>query len=146
MPVTAVAAAMASLKDSQLVPERKRINASVRTETFDWLRGHGYSFIPSQSNFFMLDAKRPGKEVIDGMAAQDVFIGRIWPIMPTWVRITVGAQEEMERFQTAWKRVMDGTAVGNIPQERTVSRMQFDGTVIPSNGTNNSPSQSPSAG
>ncbi|HVO59735.1 MAG TPA: pyridoxal phosphate-dependent aminotransferase [Terriglobales bacterium] len=131
MPVTAVAAGMASLKDSQLVSERKRINSRVRAQTFEWLRSHGYSFIPSQSNFFMLDAKRPGKEAIDAMAAQDVFIGRIWPIMPTWVRITVGTQEEMERFQIAWKRVMDATAVGKLPQKRAVGRLQFDGTVIP---------------
>jgi histidinol-phosphate aminotransferase len=131
MPVTAVVAAMASLKDAQLVPERKRINANVRAETFRWLRSHGYSFIPSQSNFFMLDAKRPGKDAIDGMAAQEIFIGRIWPIMPSWVRITVGTQEEMERFQVAWKRVMDGTAVGKAPQNRKSSRLELDGTVIP---------------
>jgi histidinol-phosphate aminotransferase len=131
MPVTAVVAALASLKDAQLVPERKRINANVRAETFRWLRSHGYSFIPSQSNFFLLDAKRPGKDAIDGMAAQEIFIGRIWPIMPSWVRITVGTQEEMERFQVAWKRVMDGTAVGKAPQNRKSSRLELDGTVIP---------------
>jgi histidinol-phosphate aminotransferase len=131
MPVTAVVAAMASLKETQLVSERKRINAKVRAETFQWLSSHGYSFIPSQSNFFMLNAKRPGKEAIDGMAAQEIFIGRIWPIMPTWVRISVGTQEEMERFQIAWKRVMEGTAVGKIPQKRTVSRLELDGTGIP---------------
>jgi histidinol-phosphate aminotransferase len=131
MPVTAIVAAMASLKDTQLVPERKRINAQVRAHTFDWLRSHGYSFIPSQSNFFLLDAKRPGKEAIDGMAVQEIYIGRIWPIMPTWVRVTVGTQNEMERFQTAWKRVMDGTALGRVTQKRTVSRRELDGTVIP---------------
>jgi histidinol-phosphate aminotransferase len=131
MPVTAVAAAMASLKDTQLVPERKRINAKVRGETFAWLSNHGYSFIPSQSNFFMLNAKRPGKEAIDAMAAQEIFIGRIWPVMPSWVRITVGTQEEMERFQIAWKRVMDGTAVGKASERSTVSRLELDGSVIP---------------
>ena len=131
MPVTAVVAAMASLKDAHLVPERKRINAQVRARTFDWLRSHKYFFIPSQSNFFMLDAKRPGKEAIDGMAAQEIFIGRIWPIMPNWVRITIGTQDEMERFQTAWKRVMEGTAVSKVPQKRTVSRLELDGTIIP---------------
>ena len=131
MPVTAVAAAMASLKDTQLVPERKRINATVRARTFDWLHSQGYSFIPSQSNFFLLDAKRPGKEAIDAMAAQEIFIGRIWPIMPSWVRITVGTQEEMDRFQVAWKRVMDGTVVGKAAKKGTVSRRRLDGTVIP---------------
>jgi histidinol-phosphate/aromatic aminotransferase/cobyric acid decarboxylase-like protein len=131
MPVTAVVAAMASLKDAQLVLERKRVNASLRAATFEWLQSHGYSFIPSQSNFFLLDTKRPGKQVIDAMAAQDVFIGRIWPVMPTWVRITVGTHDDMERFQIAWKRAMDGTAIGKVPQERKSSRLHLDGTVVP---------------
>ena len=82
MPVTAVVAASASLKDSGLVPERKRINATVRQETFQWLDRNGYSYTPSESNCFLLDTKRPGKEVIDAMAQQNVFIGRIWPVMP----------------------------------------------------------------
>jgi len=41
MPITAVAAASASLKDPSLLPERKRINASVRQETFEWLNSNG---------------------------------------------------------------------------------------------------------
>jgi histidinol-phosphate aminotransferase len=109
MPVTAVAAASASLKDPGLAPERKRINAAVRQETFQWLDRNGYSYTPSESNCFLLDTKRPGKEVIDGMARQNVFIGRIWPVMPTWVRITVGTREEMEKFQAALQKVMRGT-------------------------------------
>ena len=108
MPVTAVVAASASLKDPQLVPERRRINANVRQETFHWLDRNGYSYIPSESNCFLLDTKRPGKEVIDAMAAQKVFIGRIWPVMPTCVRITVGTHDEMQQFQAAFQKVMRG--------------------------------------
>jgi len=74
MPITAVAAATASVKDPRLVPERKQINATIREATFQWLSKNGYSFVPSQSNCFMLDAKRPAKEVIAQMAAQNVFL------------------------------------------------------------------------
>jgi len=106
MPVTAVVAATASLKDPGLVSERRRINATIRQQTFDWLTRNGYSFVPSESNCFMLDTKRPGQEVRDAMAKENVLIGRIWPIMPTYVRITVGTQEEMSKFQTAFQKVM----------------------------------------
>jgi histidinol-phosphate aminotransferase len=108
MPVTAVAAATASLKDPQLAPERRRINAGVRQQTFQWLDRNGYTYIPSESNCFVLDANRPGQEVRDAMAKENVMIGRVWPVMPTWVRITVGTQQEMERFQAAWQKVMKG--------------------------------------
>ena len=62
MPITAVVGASASLKDSGLVPERKRINATVRQETFEWLDRNGYSYIPSEANFFLLETKRREKK------------------------------------------------------------------------------------
>ena len=106
MPITAVAAATASLKDPQLVPERRRINANIRQQTFQWLDRTGYLYIPSESNCFLLDTKRPGQDVRDAMAKENVMIGRVWPSMPTWVRVTVGTAEEMSRFRFAFQKVM----------------------------------------
>jgi len=106
MPITAVVAATASLRDSSLVAERRRINAGIRQQTFQFLDRNGFSYIPSESNCFMVDVKRPGQEVRDAMAKENVLIGRIWPIMPTWVRITVGTQDEMAKFQSAFQKVM----------------------------------------
>ena len=89
MPVTAIAAASASLKDANLVAERKRFNTQARQETFAWLDRNGYFYIPSVSNCFMVDTKRPAREVMAAMAKQKVIIGRVWPVMPTYARITV---------------------------------------------------------
>jgi histidinol-phosphate aminotransferase len=129
MPITALVAASASLKDAQLVPERKRINAGIRTSVFAWLDRNGYSYIPSQSNCFMLDTKRPGKEVIDAMATQNVHIGRIWPVWPTHVRITVGTAPEMEQFQAALKKVMTGAVTASVAPPRSASRKRMDGLL-----------------
>jgi histidinol-phosphate aminotransferase len=119
LPVTAVAAALTSLDNATVVPERKRINAAVRSETFAWLNRNGYSYVPSVSNCFMLDTKRPAKEVIEAMAARNVFIGRAWPAWPTHVRITVGTKSEMEKFQTAFQEVMQSKPAHNaIAPER----------------------------
>jgi histidinol-phosphate aminotransferase len=134
MPITAVAAATASVKDPRLVPERKQINATIREATFQWLSKSGYSFVPSQSNCFMLDAKRPAKEVIALMAAQNVFIGRPWPVWPTHVRITVGTQSEMERFQEAFQHVMSGAAVSTLRPAPDSSTIHLDGLVLPASG------------
>jgi histidinol-phosphate aminotransferase len=124
MPITALVAASASLKDPRLVPERKRINATIRQETFQWLDRNGYSYISSESNCFLLDTKRPGKPVIDAMAQQNVFIGRIWPVMPTCVRITVGTQEEMEQFQAAFQKVMRGTTAFSLQPARPTRNLR----------------------
>src|SRR5258708_11884753 len=106
MPITAMAAATASLKHEHRVSERKQLNTAIRQKTFEWLDRQGYSYVPSESNCFMLDTRRPAKEVIDAMAARNVFIGRIWPVWPTYTRITVGTQDEMDAFHSAFQTVM----------------------------------------
>jgi len=114
MPTTAVAAATASMADARLIPERRHINAEIRGEMFQWLDQHGYSYIPSEANFFMLNTKQPAKGVIDAMAKRSVRIGRIWPILPTYSRITVGTREEMTMFRDAWQEVMKGAVSAQV--------------------------------
>ena len=63
MPITGMIAAQASLMDSDLVPTRKKLIAATRNDTFAWLKTNNYSFIPSQSNCFMIDVKRPGVQI-----------------------------------------------------------------------------------
>jgi histidinol-phosphate aminotransferase len=109
-PVPAMKAGIASLNDTNVIAARKKINADVRRETFDWLTAKGYSFTPSQANCFMIDAKRPTQTVIDAMALQGVLIGRPWAVWPTHVRITVGTAEEMARFRTSFQQVMESPA------------------------------------
>jgi histidinol-phosphate aminotransferase len=132
MPITAVAAATASLKHEHLVSDRKQSNAATRQKTFDWLASQGYAYVPSQSNCFMLDAKRPAKEVIDAMAARNVYIGRPWPIWPTHVRITVGLPQEMEAFQVAFQAVMKGATLTGFVPSLNRRRLYSDGQSWPS--------------
>ncbi len=106
MPVTAAAAARASLEDAALVDARRQINAQIRDTTFAWLDGKGWRHTPGVSNCFMIDTGRPAGQVIAAMRAQDVYIGRVWPAWPNHVRVTVGTSEEMARFQTAFAAVM----------------------------------------
>lgn len=111
MPILAVAAATTSLQEPDLVAQRRKINTDTRDAVFAWLTANNCKFIPSETNFFMLDAGRPGNDAIAAMAQRDVYIGRVWPIMPNWVRITLGTPEEMQRFQSAWKETMNGPAM-----------------------------------
>ncbi|HET8966278.1 MAG TPA: pyridoxal phosphate-dependent aminotransferase [Candidatus Acidoferrum sp.] len=137
LPVTAVAAAITSLSDPALVPERKKINASVRAETFGWLDRNGYTYTPSASNCFMLDTKRPTKEVIEAMAARNVFIGRAWPVWPTHVRITVGTKAEMEKFQAAFREVMQAKPARVVSPRSRDLWANLDGARVPRAITDN---------
>jgi histidinol-phosphate aminotransferase len=122
MPITGMIAAKASLMDSELVPKRKKIIADVRNDTFAWLKQNNYSFIPSQSNCFMIDVKRAGVQIRSAMAKDGVFIGRSWAVWPTYVRVTVGLQSEMDAFKTSFKKAMDApvTAFNEAPSHRLV--------------------------
>ncbi|HKD60346.1 MAG TPA: pyridoxal phosphate-dependent aminotransferase [Terracidiphilus sp.] len=114
LPVTAVAAAKASLADPDLVPTRKKIIGDTRVQTLAWLKSEGYACTPSESNCFMLDVKRPGKQVQAALAAKDMYIGRIWPAWPNSVRITVGTPDEMMAFRKAFTEVMSSGTVGLV--------------------------------
>jgi histidinol-phosphate aminotransferase len=132
MPITAVAAATASLKHEHLVSDRKQSNAATRQKTFDWLASQGYAYVPSQSNCFMVDTKRPAKEVIDAMAARNVYIGRAWPVWPTHVRITVGLPQEMVAFQEAFHAVMKNSTTTGFVAPLNRRRSYPDGQSWPS--------------
>lgn len=105
MPVTGMTGATASLNVKTLVPERREGLKRVREDTFSFLDKHNFKYVPSVSNCFMLDAKRPGGELVRAMAREQVYIGRVWPAMPNHTRITVGTSEEMATFKSALLKV-----------------------------------------
>ena len=106
--ITSAAGARAGLEDKQLVPLRKKINGDIRTETLEFLTKKGYKIVPgSQANMFMVEVNRPGREFQAAMLKDGVAIGRTWAAMPNHVRVTVGTQAEMAKFQTAFVKCMD---------------------------------------
>lgn len=128
MPITGMIAAQASLMDADLVPTRKKIIAETRNKTFAWLKANNYDFVPSESNCFMIDVKRPGKEIRALMAKDQVYIGRSWAAWPNHVRVTVGLPSEMETFQAAFKKAMNTPAVAM--QEYPSVRSSRDGLYV----------------
>ena len=107
MPATGMAAAVASLKDPKLVPERRKAAAEIRDDLFTWMSKKGYGFIPSEANMVMIDGKRPGKQTAEAMLARKVAIGRAWPALPNHVRVTIGTRDEMAKFKAAFDQVMN---------------------------------------
>ncbi|MCC5067733.1 pyridoxal phosphate-dependent aminotransferase [Xanthomonas campestris] len=123
LPVTAAAAGLASLRDTTLVPQRRARTAATRTDVIDFLTKQGYACTASESNCFMVDVKQPAAGFKDAMATFGVFIGRSWPVWPTWSRITVGTPEEMARFKQAFVQVMAGKR-GPLPLPDAIASVQ----------------------
>jgi len=106
MPVPAIQAALASLSEETLIPERSKYTIAVRQGVFDWLDANKFHYIPSGGNFFMVKVDRPGAEVTAALAARNIHIGGSRPMMADWVRVSVGTKEEMDQFMTEFKAVM----------------------------------------
>jgi histidinol-phosphate aminotransferase len=106
LPVPGVVAATASLKSPDLVPSRRKIIGQVRADVFAFLDKQGFDYVPSVSNKFMVDVKRPGEQTILALRKEKIYIGRVWPSWPTHVRVTIGTAEEMDRFKAAFLKVM----------------------------------------
>ena len=106
MPITGMVAATASLQAKDLVPTRRKLIAQVRVDTFNFLERNNFKFVPSVSNCFMVDTGRPGSNAVLAMRKEKVYVGRVWPVWPNYVRVTVGTADEMKKFQIAFSKVM----------------------------------------
>jgi histidinol-phosphate aminotransferase len=104
--IMALAAASASLDDPEQVPNGQRLNSEAKAFTVGELDKLGYKTIPSQANFIMFDCKRPVVPLIKAMKERNVEVGRLFPALPNYMRLTIGKKSEMESFLGAFKEVM----------------------------------------
>jgi len=96
---------VAALKDTAAQEKVRKLNTQLRTKTTSELQELGYSTIPSQANFFMVHVKRPVVPVIEEFRTRGVLVGRPFPPMTEHLRVSVGTEDEMNRFMTAFKEI-----------------------------------------
>ena len=98
----AIAAANASIDDDAgMHTVAARIIAD-RNEFMKQCAQRKIKVIPSQANFIMVETGRPVRQVIEHFRNKDVAIGRPFPPMEQYARISFGLPNEMERFWQAW--------------------------------------------
>jgi histidinol-phosphate/aromatic aminotransferase/cobyric acid decarboxylase-like protein len=105
LPITGLACATASLRAKGLVVERRGINKRIREDVFAFLEKKKIKYVSSETNFFMMEVGRPGMEYARAMSEQKIMIGRVWAAWPTKVRVTVGTQDEMNKFKAAVEKI-----------------------------------------
>ena len=104
--IMAVVAALAGLKDPNHVTQGRKLNSDVRKAVYVQLNTLGYRYIPSHANFMMIDLRREAKPVIDALRKRGVEVGRVFPAMPTFMRVTIGTSSQMKAFLTTFQEVM----------------------------------------
>ena len=103
--IMALAAAVASLSDPEQVTHGRRLNSEAKTYVTNELDAMGYKQIPSQANFIMIDLKRRVVPLIQAMKQRNVQVGRLFPALPNYMRVTIGKRAEMEAFLSAFREV-----------------------------------------
>jgi len=98
-------AALASLADNDyLANSRARINATRRWLS-EQLAKEGRPFIPSETNFMMLDMGTDVVPIIEKFQARHILVGRRFPSMKNYLRVTIGTQAETEQFMAALREI-----------------------------------------
>ena len=102
--------AMACLGDPNLVPtQKKRLNDTKRW-LYSELERYGRRYIPSQANFLMIDVGRDVTPVIAAFRQNKILVGRKFPSLSSWLRVSIGTREQMEAFLKGLQAIVPAKA------------------------------------
>lgn len=104
--IMALVAASASLKDSEQVEQGRRRNNEIKKIVCAELDKLGFKYIPSHANFLMIDLRREVRPMIAAMRTRNVQVGRVFPALPNFMRVTIGTKPQMETFVSTFREVM----------------------------------------
>jgi len=99
----ALVAGLAALGDPTWVEGSVSANLEARRMVYDVLTDLGLDRIPSHTNFVMHRITNDLRQYIDRMAEAGIRVGRPFPPMLTYNRVSLGLPEEMARFAQTLK-------------------------------------------
>ena len=99
-------AALASLADPDHVPRCRKLIVDTRQWLAEQLGKQGHRTIPSEANFMMVDVGGDVQPVIEKLRDRNIFVGRKFPSLGNWLRVTIGTRPEMETFLAALNEII----------------------------------------
>lgn len=101
-----LAAAIASLGDpAHVTQQREALNGTKRYLCEEFAKD-GRRFIPSHANFVMVEVGQDVTPLIDAFRKKGILVGRKFPTMETWLRISIGTRQETEAFVAALRTIV----------------------------------------
>ncbi|MFC1713511.1 histidinol-phosphate transaminase [Candidatus Poribacteria bacterium] len=103
----AQAAARASLRDRDHVAKSVKINSEGKKYLYSELERIGLDFVPSETNFILVNLKQSGSEVMAELLKEGVIVRPMTGYeFPDYVRITVGTEEQNTRLIASLEKVL----------------------------------------
>ncbi len=105
--VQAQEAAIAAFEDREFVEFSAKHNKSVLTYTYNFFEDMGLFYIPSYTNFVMVDVKKDSREVFQALMKKGYIIrpGAAFG-MDSFLRITIGTKEDMDGLFSILKEII----------------------------------------
>jgi histidinol-phosphate aminotransferase len=101
-----LAAGLASVEDpAHAEQQRALLNGTKRWLCVE-LQRDGRRYIPSEANFVMIDVGGDVTPVIAAFEQRGILVGRKFPTMDNWLRISIGTQEETAAFAQGLREVV----------------------------------------
>ena len=97
-----------ALKDTAYENKIRQMTIALRVKTTKELSDWGYEVIPSEANYFMVNVGREITPIIEEFRKRKVLVGRKFPTMDEYLRVSVGNKSEMDRFIAAFKEISPG--------------------------------------
>jgi len=99
-------AGLASLNDTEHVARhRKRMNDTRRWLVKE-LESDGRRYIPSETNFVMIEVGGDVQPIIGEFRKRNMLVGRKFPSMPNWLRVSIGSSKEMQLFMKYLREIV----------------------------------------
>lgn len=103
----AQAAGLAAIDDQEFVEKSRQANATEREFLMAELPKLGLEVVPSQTNFIMMELKRPASPVNEQLLRRGVIVRPVGNYgLPTCLRVTVGTRPENEKLLAALKEAL----------------------------------------
>ena len=99
-------AAVAALNDTNHIAREQKLNHASKEYTRRFFVDSGYNVGSSDANFLMIDIKRDSKEFQEKCKARGVLVGRQFPPLLSYARISIGTMGEMRKATEVFKSVL----------------------------------------
>jgi len=105
--ILAQVGALHALEDKDFLEKTMEINRKGKEYLYSEFRKLGLSFVPSATNFILVDIKRDSREVFQALLRRGVIVRDMkdWGLN-NFIRVTIGTKEENERFIKELRRLI----------------------------------------
>ncbi|HSD29012.1 MAG TPA: histidinol-phosphate transaminase [Vicinamibacteria bacterium] len=101
-----LAAARESLRDAGHVARQRALLNGTRRRLCEELARDGRRYIPSEANFVMIDVGQDVGPVVEAFREHGILVGRRFPALATWLRVTMGTPRETDAFLRALRKIV----------------------------------------